>query len=86
MADTPLKDWVYWDSGSNPAAYARRMSTGGWGGAIEMAACALLKRCTVHVYERCRGGFKRISEFGGSGETINVLYGGRVHYDALLVH
>lgn len=86
VADTPLKDWVLWDSGASTSAYARRMSGGGWGGAIEMAACALLKRCCVHVYERAgHSRFKRISQFGESGQTVNVLYGGRVHYDALVI-
>jgi len=85
VADTPLRDWVKWDSGQSVQTYASRMSTGGWGGAIEMAACALCKGCCVHVYERCGSQFKRISSFGERGATVNVLYGGRVHYDALVV-
>jgi len=85
VAETPLQDWVKWDSGQSASGYARRMAGGGWGGAIEMAACALLKNCQVHVYERYGSKFKRISSFGSRGEPINVLYGGRVHYDALVV-
>lgn len=48
IAETPLRDWVKWDSASNVRDYARRMAVGGWGGGIEMAACARLKRVNVH--------------------------------------
>jgi hypothetical protein len=85
VAETPLADWVKWDSGQSASGYARRMAGGGWGGAIEMAACALLKGCSVHVYERYGSRFKRISTFGERGQPVNVLYCGRVHYDALVV-
>ena len=44
IADSPLKDWVQWDSGSSVSAYCRRMSTGGvWGGGIEMAAVSHMR-------------------------------------------
>ena len=36
ISDSPLQDWVRWDSGSSVTAYSRRMSTGGWGGGIEV--------------------------------------------------
>ena len=87
IADSPLSDWVKWESNSSCGSYARRMARGGWGGAIEMAACSRLKSINVHVYERSRGGFKRISCFNVSGasKTVHVLYGGRVHYDALVL-
>mgnify|MGYP003695019425 CR=1 FL=1 len=88
IADSPLRDWIKWESNISVRAYARRMSRGGWGGAIEMAACSHLKNINVHVYERAgrRGGFKRISCFDrpGSHRTVHILYGGRVHYDALV--
>ena len=92
VADSPLKDWVQWDSGSSVSAYARRMSTGGcWGGGIEMCATSHLKGVDVYVYQAGAGGYKRISSFpapgrsGGSGSArvVRVLYGGGVHYDAL---
>ena len=46
-----------------------------------------LKNINVHVYERSRGGFQRISCFNvdGARTTVHVLYGGRVHYDALIL-
>lgn len=91
IADSPMKDWIMWESGSSVSSYARRMSTGGWGGGIEMAAFSLLKGVNVHVYESrgfMRGGYRRISCFnagsGRGGKTVHVLYGGRVHYDALV--
>ena len=36
---------------STLTSYAARMARGGWGGGIEMAACAHLKRVNVWVYE-----------------------------------
>ena len=93
IAGDPLSDWVAWDSGRSVAAYARAMASGGWGGGIEMAACARLKQVNVHVYERQRGGnFKRIScfdcsEVGGgrnARKTVHVLYCGGIHFDALV--
>jgi hypothetical protein len=99
IADTPLSDWVQWDSGESPGAYARRLSRSGWGGGIELAACARLKRVNVHVYERKGSAFKRISCFdvppssssssarssvtATPVRTLHVLYCGGVHYDAL---
>jgi len=90
ISETPLKDWVRWDSGVSVGDYARRMSRGAWGGGIEMATVSKLKRVNVHVYERCSSGFKRISAFDHpdapeSRKTVRVLYCGGVHYDALVV-
>lgn len=94
IADTPLAMWVKWDTGLAPRAYAARMSRSGWGGGIEMAACSHLMGVNVWVYEKCSGGFERISCFDapsskGNGArgihtTIHILYGGGVHYDALV--
>lgn len=87
IAGDSLEEWVRWDANSSPSAYASRMSRGGWGGGLEMAACSLLKKVNVHVYENALGGFKRISRFdcpGKASKTLHVLYQGGVHYDALL--
>lgn len=89
IADSPLKEWVLWDSGTNVSAYCRRMTTGTvWGGGIEMAACSRLKKVNVYVYQQIGSGFKRISSFvfgpsPGQVKVVRVLYGGGVHYDAL---
>lgn len=82
-----LEEWVRWDSNITCKAYANRMSRGGWGGAIEMATCSLVKKVNVHVYERKGGGFQRITCFDhpGAKKTLHILYQGRAHYDALLV-
>ena len=41
IADTPLREWVMWDSQTSVRDYAARMRTGSqWGGAIEMAVRA----------------------------------------------
>ena len=91
ICETPLSDWVKWDSGTSCADYARKMSRGCWGGGIEMACVSRLKGCNVHVYERDgrTGGFKRISAFDHPSnpqtrKIIRVLYRGGVHYDALV--
>ena len=91
IADTPLKDWLWWDSRLSPANYASRIGITGWGGGIEMAACSRLKGVDVHVWEQNRTGpgFRRISCFDASPNapslrTINVIYQGGVHYDTLV--
>lgn len=98
VAGNPLRDWVLWDSGAEVAAYAETMRTGSrWGGALELAVCAKAKAVEVHVYERGGGGFVCISVFQAEDSqpsshactsalrVVNVVYGGRVHYDALQV-
>jgi len=82
-----LEEWVKWDTNSSAHSYASKMARGGWGGGLEMAACSLLMKVNVHVYERGSGGFKRISCFDHPGhvsKTVHVLYQGGVHYDALV--
>jgi hypothetical protein len=59
--------------------------SGAWGGGIEMACMSLLKNCNVHVYERSRLGYTRISAFDHPSsperkKTVKVLYGGGIHY------
>lgn len=87
IADAPLKSWVKHDSGCDSVRrYASQMKSDGcWGGGIEMAALAKMKGVNVHVYEKCPKGFQRISAFDvpKAEKTINVLYRGRTHYDAL---
>ena len=91
IAGAPLKKWVGWDASLDTRAYAARMRTpGSWGGALEMAVIAQLKEVAIHVHERdksARGQFRRIATFGEADSTrvANVLYSGRVHYDALEV-
>ena len=93
IADTPVRDWVLWDANQAVPAYVGRMRIGGWGGGIEMAACARKFRVDVHVYERSPAGarhpFKRISRFDAPARPprgrVDVLYCGGVHYDGLVV-
>ena len=85
ISETPISEWVRWDSGTSVSDYIQRMARGAWGGGIEMATVSKMKSVNVHVYERYRGGFKRISAFDypESPETkkiIRVLYCGGVHY------
>jgi len=83
-----LKEWVQYESNSSVSSYASSMSGGSWGGAIEMAALTRMKGVSVHVYEKCSEGYKRISSFDGPRESckvVNVLYQGRMHYDALVL-
>lgn len=87
IADTPIKDWIKYDSSSSVRRYSMRMKGSSWGGGIELAAVAQMKNVNVHVYETCKEGYKRISSFDrpGSDKTVSVLYRGRAHYDALVV-
>jgi hypothetical protein len=90
ISDTPLSDWIKWDSSINCIQYARKMSGSSWGGGIEMAITSHIKKCNVHVYEKNMFGYKRISAFDYADEpekrhTIRVVYQGSCHYDALIV-
>lgn len=85
ISDTPLRDWIKWDSKQSCADYSIKMSKGTWGGGIEMSICSHLFRVNIHVYERCHAGYKRISAFDYSNTPdkypiIRVLYCGGVHY------
>jgi hypothetical protein len=87
IAGTELHKWVHWDSGLDVRSYAKRLaSPGSWGGALEVAVVAQIHGACVSVFERHAAGYKRIAMFGESGPAkrhAHLLYGGRVHYDAL---
>ncbi|CAJ1461817.1 unnamed protein product [Effrenium voratum] len=85
LAGNPICDWVLWDTGEDVQSYARSMRDGSrWGGAMELALCAQLRKVRIDIFERRSGGFARIASFG-DGQPVRLLYGGRVHYDALEV-
>ena len=89
ISDTPIKDWIKWDSGASVSEYASRMSGSAWGGGIEMAALGKLRSVNVHVYERAGGYYKRISAFDcpdnpQGKKTVKVLYQGACHFDAIV--
>ena len=73
ISDSPIREWVLWDSGSSVSAYCRRISSGGaWGGGIEMAVTSQLKKVNVHVYQSTstRGGGGRYYPLdGGRGAS-----------------
>lgn len=86
VAGNPVSDWVLWDSGEDPASYARSMRAGSrWGGAMEIALCAKLRHAFIEIFERRPDHFVRIASFGDSraANRIRLLYGGRIHYDAI---
>lgn len=87
VAGTSLDDWVKHDTGEGINSYATRMAGDSWGGGIEMEVLSRLKGVNVHVFEKCTDGFQRICCFDVEGaaqkRTVNVLYQGRNHYDAL---
>ena len=93
LHESAIKEWVQWDSGNTVTTYTEMMlNSNKWGGAIEIAVCAHMKGVQIDVYERNSNGlFKRISSFKpstaptNSKSKINVLYGGRCHYDALII-
>ncbi len=58
--------------------------------AEQMAVVAQIKDVAIHVYEKERaaaGSFRRIATFGApdNEDEAHILYGGRVHYDALQI-
>jgi len=40
IAETPVRDWVKWDSNRTVSQYSRAIGVSGWGGGMEMAACS----------------------------------------------
>jgi hypothetical protein len=89
ICDTPLQDWVRWDSNSSVPEYSQRIAGGAWGGGIEMACLSLILLCNIHVYERHGVGYRRISAFDcaiqpKSRPIVRVLYCGGVHYGKLV--
>ena len=83
---TALQDWVKMDSGRSVSGYVGQLRRGAWGGGIELAVLAKSRRVMVEVYEARRGGFARIAKFGEGRKAVQVLYQGRLHYDALLLN
>ena len=94
ISGNAISDWVLWDSKSSVTAYTDRMRHGSdWGGAIEIAVCARIKNIEVHIYERKDNNFQLISKFEPcfsnyakiERKFVSVVYGGRCHYDALVI-
>lgn len=88
ICETPLRDWIKWDSGSSCAEYSRKMSRGAWGGGIEMAICSQIRKVNIHVYQKSSSSYTRISAFDYPNEArkrrvVRVVYTGSMHYDAL---
>lgn len=84
ISGTPLAMWVQLSAGTAVGPYAKRMAKSGtWGGDLEIAVFAQMKKVNVHVYN---AGFKLTVPFdvAGSSRTVNVCYSG-VHYDALVL-
>eukprot|EP00434_Breviolum_minutum_P042688 symbB.v1.2.038012.t2/scaffold5779.1/size23665/1 len=75
-----LEDLLRADSNLSVNEYARRQAKSGWGGGVEMAACSLMMKVDIHVYQVVENSsdFIRISCFDSPNavKTINVLYQG----------
>lgn len=85
-----LKEWIRLDSGRSTKRYAAKIATGAEGGGIELEIFSKLKGRNVRVYERCSGGYRKITSFDGATSkdnpgTVNILYRKRCHYDALVL-
>jgi len=68
--------------------YVREMRRPGrWGGTIEIAVCAHLKKVRIDVYVPAAARFKLIAGFGSvtASYTISVVYKNQAHYDGLEV-
>mgnify|MGYP001819767960 CR=1 FL=1 len=64
IMDTPLGEWINYDSRCGVSEYVSSMRRGAWGGGLEMAVVALQKGVQIDVYEGRQGGFARIARFG----------------------
>mmetsp|Transcript_53800 Transcript_53800/g.128172 ORF Transcript_53800/g.128172 Transcript_53800/m.128172 type:complete len:221 (-) Transcript_53800:46-708(-) len=88
ISGTPLRDWILWESELSVAQYVSRMrKSSTWGGAIEMLALANARNLSIRVFQLTdTGEMEEISSFSGPSPsaTLDVLYQGGVHYDALL--
>ena len=59
------EDWVLWDTGEDVQSYARSMRDGSrWGGAMELALCAQLRKATRVGGTRVAGEVTQIPNFG----------------------
>ena len=91
-----IGEWIRMDSHQSVHDYTNRLRSGLWGGAIEILAYTHLYHANVRVYEKVSGRqnqFSLISSFdsqfpaapGDVPITVNIVYQGRVHYDALVL-
>ena len=83
---TALSEWLAGDSGLTSQAYARKhRRRGAWGGGIEMAVCAHVKKRKIRVWERCAGGHRLLASFGDGDDNtaINLVYVSTMHFDYL---
>eukprot|EP00931_Biecheleriopsis_adriatica_P065155 TRINITY_DN39788_c0_g1_i1.p1 TRINITY_DN39788_c0_g1~~TRINITY_DN39788_c0_g1_i1.p1 ORF type:complete len:318 (-),score=50.74 TRINITY_DN39788_c0_g1_i1:165-1118(-) len=88
IANTSVGEWVAMSAGKSTQAHARALYRGEvWGGGLELAVAAKIRRVNIHVYKQCPGGFRCITAFNEAtaARTINVVYRTDPcrHYDAL---
>jgi len=88
IANTTIKEWIRMTSGKTLEAYAAELThSRTWGGALELAVAARIKRVSIDVYERRDARFCCITTFkeSSSSSTVNLLYSTEPcrHYDAL---
>ena len=85
-----LREWVEWEHpGVSLEQYVNRIARSGWGGAVELACCALSRGVNVHVYHRLpSGSFERVSCFDvdDASHTVHMLFVGGMHYGSLELH
>eukprot|EP00971_Amphidinium_carterae_P218547 4337953-Amphidinium_carterae.2 len=91
IAGAPLSDWKVWEADdhniSNPSDAASR----NWGGAVEMALCAMLKQVDIRVFEKRASNsgavFECVATFHADtlpcSRVVSLLYTGRQHFDLL---
>jgi hypothetical protein len=88
IAGMTLQDWVKLDCGRSIRRYAEKMAAGAEGGGIELEVFTRLKGMSVHVYERCSLGYRRIGCFDAGPDSkgeVSILYRKRMHYDSLVI-
>ena len=78
---TALSEWLAGDSGLTSQAYARKhRRRGAWGGGIEMAVCAHVKKRKIRVWERCAGGHRLLASFGDGDDNTTIKFGVCIHH------
>lgn len=86
ISGNKLSQWIKWDANRSVRSYVSRMRGGAWGGGIEMAVLALMKKVEIQVFQKEDRRYKRISTFTTpkASTVITVIYQGKCHYDAIV--
>ena len=90
VAGDTIAQWIRYDSGRSVPDYVAHIRSGGWGGGLELAVVAEIRRRRIRVFGCVAPGaplgpFRQLASFGRThvDTPAVLLYGGGVHYDVL---